>query len=232
MTNVTKLIQASLKKRHNAEKRFQFYGIMGITLAVLFLLVILISIFNEGKNAFKSTYIKLDVYFDEKIVDPEGMRRINDLKFADYKKLITTSLKKYFPEVNDKKELRSLGEFISSSEEQNLMNFVISNNEYIGNSKSIWLLASSTIDVIHKNPDMQSLSEDDRLISDRELSWFNNFKENGDIKFGLNKNFFLKADSTEPEQAGILGSVIGTFFTLFITLLLSFPIAVAAGVFL
>ena len=150
------------------------------------------------------------------------MRRINDLKFADYKKLITTSLKKYFPEVNDKKELRSLGEFISSSEEQNLMNFVISNNEYIGNSKSIWLLASSTIDVVHKNPDMQSLSEDDRLISDRELSWFNNFKENGDIKFGLNKNFFLKADSTEPEQAGILGSVIGTFFTLFITLLLSF----------
>ena len=232
MTNVTKLIQASLKKRHNAEKRFQFYGIMGITLAVLFLFVILISIFNEGKNAFKSTYIKLDVYFDEKIVDPEGMRRIDDLKFADYKKLITVSLKKYFPEVNDKKELRSLGEFISSSEEQNLMNFIISNNEYIGNSKSIWLLASSTIDVIHKNPDMQSLSEDDRLISDRELSWFNSFNENGDIKFGLNKNFFLKADSTEPEQAGILGSVIGTFFTLFITLLLSFPIAVAAGVFL
>ena len=57
-------------------------------------------------------------------------------------------------------------------------------------------------------------------------------KKNGDIKFGLNKNFFLKADSTEPEQAGILGSVIGTFFTLFITLILSFPIAVAAGVFL
>ena len=48
----------------------------------------------------------------------------------------------------------------------------------------------------------------------------------------MNKNFFLKADSTEPEQAGILGSVIGTFFTLFITLILSFPIAVAAGVFL
>jgi len=76
-------------------------------------------------------------------------------------------------------------------EEQNLMNFVISNNEYIGNSKSTWLLASSTIDVIHKNPEMQNLSENDRLISDRELSWFNNFKENGDIKFGLNKNFFL-----------------------------------------
>ena len=45
-------------------------------------------------------------------------------------------------------------------------------------------------------------------------------------------NFFVKADSTEPEQAGIWGSLVGSFFTLFVTLILSFPIAVAAGVFL
>ena len=51
------------------------------------------------------------------------------------------------------------------------------------------------------------------------------------VKFGFNKTFFTSADSTEPEQAGIWGSVMGSFFTLFVTLLLSFPIAVAAGVF-
>ena len=82
MTDVTKLIQASLEKRHNAEKRFQFYGILGISLAVLFLFVILVSIINEGKNAFKSTYIKLDINFDEKTVDPEGLRNIDDLKLS------------------------------------------------------------------------------------------------------------------------------------------------------
>ena len=43
--------------------------------------------------------------------------------------------------------------------------------------------------MIHKNPDMQSLLEDDRLISDRELGWFKSFEKNGDIKFGLNKTF-------------------------------------------
>ena len=35
-----------------------------------YLIVILISIFNEGKMHSKD-HIKLDVYFDEKIVDPE-----------------------------------------------------------------------------------------------------------------------------------------------------------------
>ena len=66
----------------------------------------------------------------------------------------------------------------------------------------------------------------------QELEWFDKLIRNGDVKFSLNKIFFLKADSTEPEQAGILGSILGSFFTLVITLILSFPIAVAAGVFL
>ena len=38
---------------------------------------------------------------------------------------------------------------------------------------------------------------------------------------GLNKNFFTKADSTEPEQAGIWGSLVGSFLTIIITLILS-----------
>ena len=111
------------------------------------------------------------------------------------------------------------------------MKAVLENNELIGSDKIVWLKASSTIDVINKNPEMKNLPESNRLISDQELVWFNKLVLSGDIKFGLNKDF-LKADSTEPEQAGILGSILGSFFTLLITLILSFPVAVAAGVFL
>ena len=128
--------------------------------------------------------------------------------------------------------MKSLTELISSSEEENLMQAVLKNNDLIGANKKVWLKASSKIDIIHKNPEMKDLSESNRLISDKELEWFDKLTRNGDIKFSLNKIFFLKADSTEPEQAGILGSILGSFFTLVITLILSFPIAVAAGVFL
>ena len=230
--NNTEIIKKSLMKRHLAESRFKTYGILGIISATVFLIVILSTIFIEGKSAFKSTYIKLDVFFDPSIIDPDGTRDIDEIRFANYRKVIKKSLKNYFPEVTEKEEMKSLTELISSSEEENLMQAVLKNNDLIGANKKVWLKASSKIDIIHKNPEMKDLSESNRLISDKELEWFDKLTRNGDIKFSLNKIFFLKADSTEPEQAGILGSILGSFFTLVITLILSFPIAVAAGVFL
>ena len=230
--NNTEIIKKSLMKRHLAESRFKTYGILGIISATVFLIVILSTIFIEGKSAFKSTYIKLDVFFDPSIIDPDGTRDIDEIRFANYRKVIKNSLKNYFPEVIEKEEMKSLTELISSSEEENLMQAVLKNNDLIGANKKVWLKASSKIDIIHKNPEMKELSESNRLISDKELEWFDKLTRNGDVKFSLNKIFFLKADSTEPEQAGILGSILGSFFTLVITLILSFPIAVAAGVFL
>ena len=47
---------------------------------------------------------------------------------------------------------------------------------------------------------MANIVEEDRLISNQELLWFNNLKENGKIKFSFNNNFFTSAESTEPEQ--------------------------------
>ena len=230
--NNTEIIKKSLMKRHLAESRFKTYGILGIISATVFLIVILSTIFIEGKSAFKSTYIKLDVFFDSSIIDPDGTKNIDEIRFANYRKVIKNSLKNYFPEVTGKKEMKSLTELISSSEEENLMQAVLKNNDLIGSNKEVWLKASSKVDIIHKNPEMKDLSESNRLISDKELEWFEKLTRNGDVKFSLNKIFFLKADSTEPEQAGILGSILGSFFTLVITLILSFPIAVAAGVFL
>ena len=230
--NNTEIIKKSLMKRHLAESRFKTYGILGIISATVFLIVILSTIFIEGKSAFKSTYIKLDVFFDPSIIDPDGTRDIDEIRFANYRKVIKNSLKNYFPEVTGKEEMKSLMELISSSEEENLMQAVLKSNDLVGANKKVWLKASSKIDIIHKNPEMKDLSESNRLISDKELEWFDKLTRNGDIKFSLNKIFFLKADSTEPEQAGILGSILGSFFTLVITLILSFPIAVAAGVFL
>ena len=230
--NNTEIIKKSLMKRHLAESRFKTYGILGIISATVFVIVILSTIFIEGKSAFKSTYIKLDVFFDPSIIDPDGTRDIDEIRFANYRKVIKNSLKNYFPEVTGKEEMKSLTELISSSEEENLMQAVLKNNDLIGANKKVWLKASSKIDIIHKNPEMKDLSESNRLISDKELEWFDKLTRNGDVNFSLNKIFFLKADSTEPEQAGILGSILGSFFTLVITLILSFPIAVAAGVFL
>ena len=48
----------------------------------------------------------------------------------------------------------------------------------------------------------------------------------------FNTTFFTAGDSREPELAGILGAMMGSFYTLLVTLCLSFPIGVAAAIYL
>ena len=225
-------VKLSLIKRKRQEALFRFYGLVGIISAILFLIIILYSVISQGQKAFFTTFIKVDVYFDSEIIDPENKRNSEDIQFADFGTIISESLKRKFPHISDKSDVRELASFISTSEADNLAEFIVKNKNYIGESKIMWLLASSTIDVIVKNPEMEKLIEEDRLISDKQLDWLNQIKSNNELKRELNKNFFTKADSTEPEQAGIWGSLVGSFLTLIITLILSFPVAVAAGVFL
>mgnify|MGYP001171876165 FL=1 len=232
MTKNFEKINDSLIKRQKSEKNFKLFGLIGIICAISFLIIILTSIIIEGKKAFISTYIKLDVFFDSKIIDPDNTKEDSVIKSANFNEIITKSILENFPEVTDRKEKIKLSTFISSSAEDELIKLIILDKALIDQKKELWLLASSTIDVIHKNPDMLNFPEDERLIDDKELKWFQWFLSEEKIKFSTNKNFFSNADSTEPEQAGIWGAFVGSFLTLFVTLILSFPIAVAAGVFL
>ena len=88
MSKNTELISKSLEKRHRKEKRFRFFGILGIGTAVIFLVTILSSIFIEGKSAFKSTFIQLEINFDQEIIDPNKTNNPEEFKFANYKLLI------------------------------------------------------------------------------------------------------------------------------------------------
>ena len=232
MTKNFEKINDSLIKRQKSEKNFKLFGLIGIICAISFLIIILTSIIIEGKKAFISTYIKLDVFFDSKIIDPDNTKEDSVIKSANFNEIITKSILENFPEVTDRKEKIKLSTFISSSAEDELIKLIMLDKALIDQKKELWLLASSTIDVIHKNPEMLNFPEDERLIDDKESKWFQWFLSEEKIKFSTNKNFFSNADSTEPEQAGIWGAFVGSFLTLFVTLILSFPIAVAAGAFL
>ena len=232
MTNNLDRVELSLVGRKRSERLFKFYGFLGILIAFLFLITILYSVISQGQKAFFTTFIKVNIFFDSEIIDPQNQRNDEDIRYANFNKIITESLKKKFSENFNKNDSKELSSFISSSEADYLSEFVVKNKDYIGKYKNMWLLASSNIDVIVKNPEMENLDEEDRLISDKQLGWLNQIRLNKELKKELNKNFFTKADSTEPEQAGIWGSLVGSFLTLLITLVLSFPVAVAAGVFL
>lgn len=80
--------------------------------------------------------------------------------------------------------------------------------------------------------EMLAKAEDNRKLSDREIVWLDHMSEQGLVETKFNSVFFTAGASREPEQAGILGAVMGSFYTMIVTLLLSFPIGVAAAIYL
>ena len=71
-----------------------------------------------------------------------------------------------------------------------------------------------------------------RKISDREAVWLEMVREKGSLERQIAWNFFLNGDSREAEQAGILGSIMGSLMVVFVTVALSLPLGVAAAIYL
>ena len=69
-------------------------------------------------------------------------------------------------------------------------------------------------------------------MSDQEFRWIDQLQAQGRLETRFNRTFFTHGDSRDPELAGIWGAVVGSFFTLIVTLMLSFPIGVATAVYL
>ncbi len=74
--------------------------------------------------------------------------------------------------------------------------------------------------------------EGDRKITDREIVWLDTLKTSGAVESRWNTIFFTGGASREPELAGVWGAVVGSFLTLIVTLAVSFPIGVAAAIYL
>lgn len=71
-----------------------------------------------------------------------------------------------------------------------------------------------------------------RKFSDKEIAWTEHLVEKGFVDQRFNSIFFTAGASREPEMAGIWGAVVGSFFTMLVTLAMSFPIGVAAAIYL
>ena len=226
------IVRAGLKRRQAAEKRFRLYGVAAIALGLVFLSVLFVSIVGNGYTAFAQTYIKLPVNFDSAVIDPEGTRDPETLGGADYAGLVKASLREMFPAVTERGERRALYSIISTGAGFELRDRVLADPALIGTRQEIWLVADDEIDMLIKGHVDRTLPELDRRVKDNQIAWVDQLGAEGRVEKRFNTNFFLAGDSRDPELAGIRGALVGSFYTLLLTLLLSFPIGVAAAVYL
>ncbi len=226
------IVRAGMKRRQSAEKRFRLYGLLAILLGLTFLSVLFVSIIGNGYTAFAQTYVKIPVYFDPAGIDPEGTRDPDTLNTADYSALVKASLREMFPAVTERGERRELYSIISTGAGFELRDSVLDDPALIGTRQDIWLVADDEIDMLMKGHVDRTVPELDRRVKDNQIAWVDQLNSEGRVEKRFNTNFFLAGDSRDPELAGIRGALVGSFYTLLLTLILSFPIGVAAAVYL
>jgi len=133
------IVNAGMRKRHAAERRFRWYGSLAIGVGLLFLTLLFASIVGNGYSAFVQTFVRLGVTFDARLLDPEGKRDTKQLATADYGGLVKKTLRETFPEVSKRHDKRALYALISSGADFTLRDLVLSDPGVIGTRQSAWL---------------------------------------------------------------------------------------------
>ena len=221
-----------LKKRYNAERRFQWYGKIAIGLALTFLAVFMFQIFSKGYSAFQKTWIVTEVHYDKELllIDAESPSK-DDLENADYYDVAykaMTSLDPGLPEEED----RQLIQMVSYKYETEVKDLLLKNPDFLGKIVPIKLTASDDVDQVHKGNYPRDIPEENRRVNDYQLQIYDMLNERGDILSEFNISFFTNPDSREAELAGIASSFMGTVFSILVCLAFSFPVAVLAAIYL
>ena len=220
-----------LKKRYRAEKRFKFYGLVSITLAILFVIFLVNVIFSKGRTAFQRTTIAVEVNFNTEELELSSNASIEEIQDADFYDLSINSLLKLYKTEGAKQEKELLRVF-SPDHDIEIKNFLIKNLDNLNKNVIVNLTTSDDIDQLHKGNYPRHLPEERRRISDFQLLIYDQLVKENKVNKVFNTFFFTNGDSRNPEVAGIGGSLFGSFFTIIITLLLSFPIAILASIYL
>jgi phosphate transport system permease protein len=225
------IIKAGLRKRYIKERVFRSLGIAAIMIALAMLVILFITIIGNGYTAFQQTFIRLDISFDASLIDPDGTGDPEVLSRADYGGLIKESLRTMFPDVQMRREKRDLYSIVSSGAAFRLRKKVLENPEIIGTQQKVWVPADDDVDMLIKGH-IESGDRKTGRVKANKAAWINTLKADGSLEKRFNTALFTHGDSREPELAGIWGAAVGSFYTMFVTLLLSFPLGVATAIYL
>jgi phosphate transport system permease protein len=231
-TTITEKVRAGLSKRYAREKRFRAYGLISISLSLMFLVLLMFNIFSKGLPAFTSTYIKLDVTLDAQTLGITPASTPEQLRVANYSGVIQAGVQNLVPGVEDRKQKKALKSLVSGDAQYDLQRMVVADPKLIGSNQTVWVLADDDIDMFQKGYVDRNAPEADRRIKDFQLVWLDKLEAENRIERKFNTTFFTRGDSREPEQAGILSALMGSVYTMSLTLLFAFPLGVMAAIYL
>lgn len=225
-------ISPRTKARNAAEKRFRAYGIVAISIGLMFLAVLAVSIVRSGLPAFSTTVVSVEFTLTQDQFDDAEKQLFKTKAYAGFFNealLAKLQAEGVEAEVDAKAIERILGKTGGTIRE-----FFRANQDQLGQPVSFELSASSRVDGYFKGRVTREGLQDSRFLQLSDLDLVDALEKAGIIKQAFNWNFITGADSgvDNPGGAGIGVSVVGSFFMMLVVLALSLPIGVAASIYL
>lgn len=228
----TEKVKKSLKKRYLKEKVFKSLGFISVSIAFLFLLVLITDITIKAMPAFIQTQISLDISLDANKLGLNNNSSEAEFMQADFRATIRDALKKQFPEVKKRKQKKQLYSLVSIGGEYQLRDLVMQDRDLLDKTQKMTFIADDDVDALVKGVIDRTKPEGERRVKNFKLSLIESLEESEQISTTFNWRFFSSGDSREPELAGIKGAILGSLYTILVTLMLSFPVAVASAIYL
>ncbi|QCF27334.1 phosphate ABC transporter permease PstA [Hydrocarboniclastica marina] len=223
------IVRRSLKRRYRREKRFRFYGLLAIGIALSALAVLFADIIGKGYTGFLKTTVTLDVSFDPELMYIADATDPQELSNGDFMAPVIAALQNVVPGVESRQELRALGQLVGSYAAYQVRQRLEESPDLLGQSVTMTFLASDEVEVYVKHGNDSDYSI---RLSEEQRQWVDRLVELNVIDTAFNDVFFTQGDSREPGNAGVLGAIVGSLLTMAVTLALSFPIGVAAAIYL
>ncbi|MFN7091047.1 MAG: phosphate ABC transporter permease PstA [Allorhizobium sp.] len=215
------------KKRYAADRRLQIYGMTAIAFAIGFLAILLSTLTFTGYKAFTQTAVTVQIDLSTQDLDE------TDLMGADWRTITRTALLATAP-----------GE-LSRADERNYMNLFTTSAPYLlrdevlderamllEGPRSYQIPLADPFDQLAKGEVDRDTPENQRRVTDEQVAWYDNLVQQDMISQPFNWGLFFNSDSRFPELAGLAGAISGSFWALLVCFLISFPVGIAAAIYL
>lgn len=210
--------EARLKKRYASERRFKLAGLSAILFSVAVLAFLLITMSINGIGGFQRAELDVPIDFAEAGISGNAstLSQIGAVQVLEAQGLPATV--QFFAE----KQLGEAGAAeISTTAWRLVAGEIIADPAILREKVTLSLPASPNLAAGlagEGSAEMQALAA--------ELA------AEGKLETKLDLGFLQRADATDPQRVGIWGALKGSMLTMFITLILAFPIGVMAALYL
>jgi phosphate transport system permease protein len=216
----TASMEARMRKRRAAERRFRAYGRAAVVFSIAALAGLVISIVSTGASACTQQWVTLDLTFNSQTT-PSTPSTNDRRRLAD-------ALADVFGEVSNEASRRELLQVISAS----VATADLRAAQNVSGPVQLIVPASDLTDQYLKGHVDPNLPADQRKITNRQIDWIATLEAEGRIKRRFNRGLFANPDSRDPERAGLASAIFGSIMIVLIASALALPVGVGAAIYL